>query len=305
MNAGTKRTTFIIHLFGLACLGAATCAWGQSAESLTRKGNELYKRGEFQQAVDAYRQALVRSPENNAIKYNLGTALAKAERTAEAQQVLTESAEAPGAVRKRDSYYNLGTALGEAAQKIADPGAAQQGQGNGPAGPQAQAAPMQGGPDEANALKQKISMLEQSLGSLRKSILTDAKDDYAKYNYETVMEQLRMLRQMQQQMQQQGQNQNQQNQGQQNQNQQGGKNNKDKQQGNKQNQGGKKPQQQGGKSQAQGQNGEEGDGDQLKPEQIDAQALLNLLEAEKPEQFKQLFRERGGEGTKQPPQKNW
>lgn len=302
MNAGSKRVTFITRIFGLACLGAVTSAWGQSAESLTRKGNELYKRGEYQQAVDAYRQALVRSPENSAIKYNLGTALAKADRTPEAQQVLTESAEAPGGAHKRDSYYNMGTALGEAAQKIADPGAAQ-GQGNGGA----QVVPqVQGGPDEAAALKQKIGMLEQSLGAFRKSILTDAKDDYAKYNYETVLEQLRMLRQMQQQMQQQGQGKNQQqNQGQQNQNQQGGKNNQDKQQGNKQNQGGKKPQQQGDKSQQQGQNGEEGGGEQLKPEQIDAQALLNLLEAEKPEQFKQLFRERGGDGTKQPPQRNW
>lgn len=72
-------------------------------------------------------------------------------------------------------------------------------------------------------------------------------------------------------------------------NQQGGqKNNQQQQQGN----------------QNPGQNSGEDGKEQLNPEQIDALGLLNLLESEKPEQFKQLFKFRG-DAQKKPPLKNW
>lgn len=293
----------VMPLLLAACfVSVAVAGWGQSDRSLARKGNELYKRGNYPEAADSYRQAIIRKPDNTLYKYNLGTTLAKAGRTVEAQQTLTEAAEPAGAPRRRDAYYNLGVALGESTQKKdqapAQPGAAAP--GSPPAAPAPPAA------DSTQVLKEKIATLEQSLGAFRKAILVDAKDDDAKLNYETVLEMLRQARmEQQEQEKQQGKDGKQ---GNQKQDQQEGQNQGKDQQGDQQNKkngqkGDSKPQQKPG-SQQNGQNGEDDKGEQLKPEQIDALGLLNLLESEKPEQFKQLFRFRGGDSTTRP-KRDW
>ena len=135
--------------------------------------------------------------------------MSKADRLADAEKTLNEAAETPDAARRRDSYYNLGVTLGEAAQKKTTP----------PAQPPAQAPPgtdpNQGinDPNGGNPLQKKVEMLEQSLASMRKSILaTNFKDtndlDGERYNYETLLEMLRKARQeLEQQKQQQQQQQ--------------------------------------------------------------------------------------------------
>lgn len=297
-----------------ALSGSAAVGWGQSDRAFARKGNELYKRGNYPEAADSYRQAIIRKPEFSLYKYNLGTALAKSGRTADAQQTLSEAAETPGSPRRRDAYYNIGVTLGESTQKKADsqpaaPGAPAPSAGPGAAAaPQPGASPLAQNADPSEALKEKVATLEQSLGAFRKAILIDAKDEDAKLNYETVQEMLRQARQQQQQQQQQNKD---------------GKDKQDKQdqkdgqgqqnQQNKDQQGDQKGQKNGQKGDKnsqpkpgdkQNQDGGDGKDDQLKPEQVDALGLLNLLEAEKPEQFKQLFRFRGGESNKHP-QRDW
>lgn len=337
----TRGAFYRLFVTCLALLGLpGFLAWGQSAEALARKGNVLYKQGSVQEATDAYRQALMRKPENSLIKYNLGTALAKGGHAEEAQQKLREAAEAPGTARGRDAYYNMGVALGEGAQKVSDAAAAP---GPGTPAPGGGAAPAPAGgntpggaaaaPAGPNPLEQKVQLLEQSLGAFRKTILaTNPKDEEelekSRYNYETVQEMLRQAReQLKEQQQQQQQNKddkNSQNKGDKNQQNKDEKNpqsqkdpsqqdsqNKDQQQKQDQQKDGQqngtkpqptpqatpqaKPQQdppKGNSGTKQG-NPQDGQPEQLKPEQVDALGLLNMLENEKPDQFKQLFRFRG------------
>jgi tetratricopeptide (TPR) repeat protein len=272
-------------------LGAwAPGARAQTGESLVRQGNAYYKQGNPQKAVDAYRQATIRNPENSVFKYNLGTGLAKAGNMDEAQKVLTEAAEMQGAPRRRDAYYNKGVILGEAGIKGPEDGAAAGAPPGGGAAPGQEQAVMA-------QLGQQIEMLTQSLGAFRKDILTDPKDVNAVYNYETVQAMLARLRNQMEQMKKENQNQQQQ----------GDKNQQQKKNEGKQNQQNGKGGQNGNQrqqGQQQNQDQSQGEGEQLKAEQIDANALLNLLEAEKPDQFKNLFKFRGGEKERRP-QKDW
>jgi len=298
-----------------------TPALAESANSLARKGNDYYKHERYQQAAEAYRQALTLDPTSPVIQYNLGTALARQGQGNEARQALTQAAEVPGAPTRRDAFFNLGVTLGESAKQ--PPGGV--------------SGPAQGGsPEAGGGIKEETERLEQSLVAFRQAILTDPKDDEAKYNYEVVQEMLRRLRQEQQEenpgRQQKNENQTKQDQSkqdsqqQQNQNKQEQKSDqsKDQQGGEQQNQdsdrkGGLEAQptpQPASKSNDQTQSAESGQknggadqeqkaqGEPMKPEQMDALRLLNLLESEKPEQFKDLFRFQG-QKDRQPPEKDW
>lgn len=364
-----SRLDFPVILFlALAgvLLGQALPAGAESANSLARKGNEYYSHKLYQEATDAYRQSLLRKPDAPLVQYNLGTALAQQGHHSEAEQALSQAAEAPGSPRRRDAYYNLGVSLSEAAKAP-------------PAGKPAAAAPQSAAPPGAPAaappadpLQEKIKLLEQSLGAFRQAILSDSKDETAKYNYEVVQEMLRRLQQQQQQQQkdqnkkQDQQNKDQQNKDQQNKDQQNkdqqnkdqqNKDQQNKDQQNKQNQDqnkqdqNKQNQQQQNKDQQQKQNqnqqqqqkqdkGQEkkdqqarakqdkgleaqptpqpspdadpqkpdnqqaGEQQPMTPEKMNALRLLNLLENEKPEQFKNLFRFQG-KAPARTPEKDW
>ena len=59
-RASTRNLSILILAFSLGLPGI--CVWGQSADSLARRGNALYKQQKFQDSVDSYRQALIRKP---------------------------------------------------------------------------------------------------------------------------------------------------------------------------------------------------------------------------------------------------
>lgn len=87
-----------------------------SASSLdnARQANEVFESGNYQQAVELYRQAIEANPENAKLHFNLAAALHKLGQTEEAMQSydrfesLTESAE-----EQSFANYNQGTMLTE------------------------------------------------------------------------------------------------------------------------------------------------------------------------------------------------
>jgi tetratricopeptide (TPR) repeat protein len=282
----------------------------QSAGGLARKGNELYRQDRLKDAIEAYRQALALDPASGILQYNLGTAYARHGDLQDARTALGQAAEAPKSPHRQDSHFNLGVALAE--QGMREGGlAAEPSGGKGAAGE-----PIPEGSDMPAA----IDHLKEGLQSFRQSILVGPSDLEAKYNYELTQEMLKRLQQEQQRRQQQQDQQNQnkqqeqQQQNKQDENRSGGQGQEDQRQPNRQSQDQSKQQDDpaNGPEQAtptatptpqpsgSAQNSpkpqspnSQSPNQSLTPEQMDAQRILNLLEEDKPDQFKRLLQYRG------------
>jgi Ca-activated chloride channel family protein len=286
-------------LFGSALLGAGLLCAGnglsgdQQARGMGREGVELYRNGQYDQAVEVFRNAAELDPTLAGIQYNLGTALARAEQYGEATETLERALTYENLKSRRDTFYNLGYSRVNQA--------------------------LEGG-EQAGDVNQTLQALRQGLGAFREAIIADPADADAKHNFELTQKLIRELEQMLQQQgqpnpqQQQEQNEEQQSQ-QDRQNQQNQQNRQDQQQQQE------PPKQQGGLEQKpdeqnapqnqppdQQQNpfegGEQQEAIPLTPEQLDALRLLNTLESERPEQFKQLFRFQGTSRDRRP-LKDW
>jgi tetratricopeptide (TPR) repeat protein len=61
----------------------------RKAGAQARLGGTLYERGDLTAAIDAYRQSLAHDPDRPLVLYNMGLALYKARRTAEAREAWT------------------------------------------------------------------------------------------------------------------------------------------------------------------------------------------------------------------------
>ncbi len=306
-------------------------ALAASPEDLVRRGNDLYRGEKFDEAAQAYREALQRNPSSPLILYNLGTALARNGETEPAEEALGQAARNPTSPLRRDAWFNTGVVQ---AEPVIDK-MSQEGGG---------AAMIQTPQDT----RQQVEQLEKALGSFRQAILADSSDSYAIYNYEIVKEALEALRQQQNQQNQENKDQNQnqdqkkdqdqnkdqqqdqQNQDQQNQGDEGDKGQEQQQEQKpeegkserKQQQPGEQGEEKEQQRQQQGmegaatptprpepptpkpaQGGGEAEPPKLTPEQMDALRLLNLLEDESPEQFKRLFRFRGDSAPR--PGRDW
>ncbi len=101
------KIIFTISFFCIAA--AANC---QEDKPLVLKGNELYKKQQYDQAADEYQKAAEINPKNAKALYNLGNALYKNRKMEEAQKVYDNAAEnATGAKDKSRAVYNKGVAL--------------------------------------------------------------------------------------------------------------------------------------------------------------------------------------------------
>jgi len=134
------------------------------AKREVKKGNLLYNRGEFENALKEYEEALLKSPDSDVVNFNLGTALYKtkdykaAERHFE-KALVTEDESLEGAAN-----YNLGNA--EYKYGISK---------------------------ENENIEEAISLLKRALGHYENAILLDEEDEDAKYNYEFVKKELERL----------------------------------------------------------------------------------------------------------------
>lgn len=277
------------------CMASPSSTFADQAENEARRGVELYFQKDFDMATEAFSKAAEMAPTSANIQYNLGTALARKGEFAKAEEALERSL-IPRESLHSPSYalYNLGHSQVSGAMADAD------------------------GPVAADP-SQKMEALKKGLESFRGALIADPKDVEAKHNYEVTRELIRRLEQ-QQQKQQQEQNQEQkqddqkkdendqdqnkqdqnqqkkddQNEDQQNQDQQENQEQQDEQDEGKEEEN-KKDQKNEQDQQNQSNNPQGGQGQQkgepeFSPRELDARRVLNSLEKEKPEQFKQLFK---------------
>jgi len=72
----------------ITCLSAALFAKAQDDQSLVAKGNELYKKQQFDKAAEEYQKAADLNTKNAKAQYNLGDALYKSKKVEAAENPL-------------------------------------------------------------------------------------------------------------------------------------------------------------------------------------------------------------------------
>jgi Ca-activated chloride channel homolog len=99
----------LLFLVSLLCV---TLVYSQTQNSLLRKGNKLYKQGEFDKSLSEYQKAVQIDPENPLANFNYGNALFRKEKWEDAeknfQNVIDRSKDD---VIRQQAFYNKGVAL--------------------------------------------------------------------------------------------------------------------------------------------------------------------------------------------------
>ena len=91
---------------------ACAVTYGQQERSLVLKGNEWYKKQQFEKAAEEYQKAADVNSKNPLVLYNLGNALYMNKKAEAAQKVFDEAAEnAHDANGKSKALYNKGVSL--------------------------------------------------------------------------------------------------------------------------------------------------------------------------------------------------
>jgi Ca-activated chloride channel family protein len=148
----------------------------RSSAATTEQAELDYKAGNYEEAVDKYKQAADTQPTRDELKYNLGDAAYKAGDYTQAEDAFRQALETPDLGLQEKSYYNLGNAQFR-----------------------------QGETTEKDDKKRTIDLWKKALTSYEDAMKLKMTPD-AKYNYEYVKKKLEDLKQQQQQQQQQQQN---------------------------------------------------------------------------------------------------
>ena len=84
----------------------------QNDEPLVSKGNQLYKKQQFEQAAEEYKKAADLNVKNSKAYYNLGDALYKSKKTEAAEKAFTDAiANTKDETAKSKALYNKGVSL--------------------------------------------------------------------------------------------------------------------------------------------------------------------------------------------------
>ncbi len=84
----------------------------QNSDEGIVKGNESYRKQEFDKAQEYYRKVLEQSPRNATASYNLGNALYRDKKTEEAEKLFALAAEnSEDKIARGDAHYNKGVSL--------------------------------------------------------------------------------------------------------------------------------------------------------------------------------------------------
>jgi Ca-activated chloride channel family protein len=84
----------------------------QNEKAIINKGNEAYKKNEFEKAATEYRKVIAKTPDNTTAQFNLGNALYKNKKTAEAVTAFDMAVnKATNKDDKSKAFYNKGVVL--------------------------------------------------------------------------------------------------------------------------------------------------------------------------------------------------
>jgi tetratricopeptide (TPR) repeat protein len=90
---------------------SASSAFSQTQNTLIRKGNQLYREGQFDKSLSEYEKAVKLDPANTAANFNYGNALFRKEKWEEAQKNFENVITGPDAAMRQKAFYNKGVAL--------------------------------------------------------------------------------------------------------------------------------------------------------------------------------------------------
>lgn len=97
-------------MIGLAAIGSNAAA--QKADKFLYKGNELYKKQEYDKSLEQYRQATTADPKNPVANFNQGNALFRKQQMDEAMQSYDKViANTTDKKAQQQAYYNKGVSL--------------------------------------------------------------------------------------------------------------------------------------------------------------------------------------------------
>jgi Ca-activated chloride channel family protein len=153
-------------------VSAAVCVAAPQPKKEVKKGNLLYNKGEFQEALKQYEDALSRNPDSDIVNFNLGSALYKTKDYKGAITHFEKALVSSNTSLEQNASYNLGNAKYK-----------------------------YGLSQEDNNLPGAIDLLTHALRHYERAMELDSKDKDAKYNYEFVKKELKRLKEKQQQAQ--------------------------------------------------------------------------------------------------------
>ena len=102
----------IKYILYILALIISFSAFGQEEKKHIREGNKLYEEGKFDEAENSYNTALQKNNQSVKAEYNLGDALYKQKKFAEAAQQFQKVAEHTSDDKvKANAYHNIGNSL--------------------------------------------------------------------------------------------------------------------------------------------------------------------------------------------------
>lgn len=85
--------------------------WGQAGREKVLEGNRNYSEGDYDKALELYREALEENPDSPAIRFNLGDAQFKKEEMDDAADSFSQALQSEDPGIKSRAQYNLGNSL--------------------------------------------------------------------------------------------------------------------------------------------------------------------------------------------------
>ena len=96
----------------ICILGLTLHSFSQTQNALIRKGNKLYKEGDFDKSITEYEQAVKIDPKNALANFNFANALFRKEKWEDAEKNFENViANAPDRAVREKGFYNKGVAL--------------------------------------------------------------------------------------------------------------------------------------------------------------------------------------------------
>lgn len=89
-------------------LALSNLSWGDSYSSLNNKGNQMYKKRDFQKAQEYYQKAEIEKPESPQINYNLGNNWHQQKQWEQALQNYQRALQSKPDLKQAQIYYNMG-----------------------------------------------------------------------------------------------------------------------------------------------------------------------------------------------------
>lgn len=106
---GFRRLFTGLLLAGL--LSGSQLLWGQAGREKVLEGNRNFSEGDYDKALELYREALEESPESPAIRFNLGDAHFKKEEMEDATDSFSQALRSEDPEIQSRAQYNLGNSL--------------------------------------------------------------------------------------------------------------------------------------------------------------------------------------------------